>query len=134
MLITTTSNLETHTISQYLGVVAGEAAVAPMEMRDFAAFIKREGGGRHAQFEKMTRETRQMALLNLEQEAKELGANAIIGIDFNYSYFAADGLMMITVSGTAVIVDDKRNTDRIRNGRAVASTGQKSSSAPGKRS
>lgn len=111
--MTTTSSLETHLITKYLGVVAGEAAVAPMEMRDFAAFIKREGGGRHAQFEKVTRETRQMALINLEQEAKELGANAVISIDFDYAYFAADGLMMITASGTAVIVEDKRNTGRV---------------------
>lgn len=110
--MTTTSSLETHAITDYLGVVAGEAAVAPMEMRDFAAFIKREGGGRHAQFEKVTRETRQMALINLEQEAKELGANAIIAIDFDYAYFAADGLMMITASGTAVIVEDKRHAAR----------------------
>ena len=111
--MTTTSSLETHQIKQYLGVVAGEAAVAPMEMRDFAAFIKREGGGRHAQFEKVTRETRQMALLNLEQEAMELGANAVIAIDFDYAYFAADGLMMITASGTAVTLEEKRTTGRV---------------------
>lgn len=113
MLMTTTASLETHRIRQYLGIVAGEAAVAPMVMRDFAAFIKREGGGRHAQFEKVTRETRQMALLNLEQEAKELGANAVIGVEFDYAYFAADGLMMITASGTAVILEETKTTGRV---------------------
>src|SRR5438477_8608723 len=108
MLITTTGNVEGFVITKYFGVVSGEAASAPAEMRKFAAFIKKEGGGRHPEFEKLTRETRQMAILNLEQEAKEFGANAIIGVEFNYEYFASDGLMMITVSGTAVIIEDKR--------------------------
>lgn len=108
MLMTTTSNLEGYVITKYFGVVSGEAAAAPQEMRNFAAFIKREGGGRHPEFEKITRETRQMAMLNLEQEAKEFGANAVIGVEFHYAYFASDGLMMITASGTAVIIEDKK--------------------------
>lgn len=109
MLTTTTSNLEGYVITQYLGVVAGQAAIAPVELRDFAAFIRREGGGRHPEFEKMIHETRQAAMLSLENEAKELGANAIIGMDFDYAYLSGDGLVLITVNGTAVIAQDKRN-------------------------
>ncbi len=108
MLVTTTGNLEGHVITKYLGVVAGQAAIAPVEMRDFAAFIRREGGGRHPEFEKMVHETRQAALLSLQNEAKELGANAVLAVDFDYAYLSADGLVLITVSGTAVIAEDKR--------------------------
>lgn len=108
MLMTTTSTLEGFVITKYFGVVSGEAASAPQEMRNFAAFIRKEGGGRHPEFEKITREARQMALLNLEQEAKEFGANAVVGIQFDYAYFATDGLMMITASGTAVVIEDKK--------------------------
>lgn len=108
MLITTTSHLEGYVITQYLGVVAGEAAIAPEELKDFTSFIKRVVAGRHPEFEKVTRETRQTALLSLESSAKELGANAIIGVDFDYAYFAAEGLLMITVSGTAVIAESRR--------------------------
>ncbi|MCC6464746.1 MAG: heavy metal-binding domain-containing protein [Planctomycetes bacterium] len=108
MLMTTTSSIEGQAISRYLGVVAGEAAIAPIELRDFAAFIRREGAGRHPEFEKLVRETRQVALLNLQTEAQELGANGLIGIDFDYAYLASDGLVMITVSGTAVLLAEKR--------------------------
>lgn len=108
MLVTTTSDLEGHVITKYLGIVAGQAAIAPVEMRDFAAFIRREGGGRHPEFEKMVHETRQAALLSLQNEAKELGANAVLAVDFDYAYLAGDGLVLIAVSGTAVIAEDKR--------------------------
>lgn len=108
MLMTTTSALETHVITAYLGIVAGEAAIAPVELRDFAAFIKSVGGGRHPEFEKVISETRQTAMMSLESHAKELGANAVIGVDFDYAYLASDGLVMITVSGTAVTVEDKK--------------------------
>lgn len=108
MLLSTTNALEGYVITNYLGVVAGEAAVAPIELRDFARFIHREGGGRHPEFEKLIRETRQIALMSLESEARELGADAVIGLDFQYAHMATDGLIMITVSGTAVATLDKK--------------------------
>lgn len=109
MLMTTTSNLEGHFIVKYLGLVAGQAAIAPIELRDFAAFIRREGGGRHPEFEQLILETRHAATMSLQGQAQELGANAIIGVSFNISSLASDGLVLITVSGTAVQVEDKRN-------------------------
>jgi uncharacterized protein YbjQ (UPF0145 family) len=109
MLMTTTSNLEGHVIIKYLGLVAGQAAIAPIEMRDFAAFIRREGGGRHPGFEQLILETRHAAMMSLEGQAKELGANAIIGVTFDFASLASDGLVLMTVAGTAVQAEDKRN-------------------------
>ena len=109
MLMTTTSQLEGYVISKYLGLVAGQAAIAPIELRDFANFIRREGGGRYPEFERMILETRHSAMMSLEGQAQELGANAIIGVSFDYANLASDGLVLITVSGTAVQAEDKRD-------------------------
>ena len=47
--------------------------------------------------------------MSLEGQAKELGANAIIGVSFDFASLASDNLVLITVSGTAVQAEDKRN-------------------------
>lgn len=109
MLMTTTANLEGHVITKYLGLVAGQAAIAPIELRDFAAFIRREGGGRHPEFEKLILETRHAAMMSLEGQAKEVGANAVIGVSFGFTSLASDGLVLMTVAGTAVQAENKRN-------------------------
>ena len=50
-------------------------------------------------------EAREKALQELEERAREKGANAVVGIDVDYEVLGADnGMLMVTVSGTAVIV------------------------------
>ena len=46
------------------------------------------------------------ALKELEQRAGAMGANAVIGVDIDYEVLGADnGMLMVTASGTAVVVD-----------------------------
>ena len=48
----------------------------------------------------------QTALKELEQRAAAMGANAVIGVDIDYEVLGADnGMLMVTASGTAVVVD-----------------------------
>ena len=49
---------------------------------------------------------REEALAELEQRAGAMGANAVIGVDIDYEVLGADnGMLMVTASGTAVVVD-----------------------------
>ena len=49
---------------------------------------------------------RQNALEEMQERAKALGANAIIGIDIDYEMLGSgNDMMMVTASGTAVIVE-----------------------------
>ena len=51
-------------------------------------------------------EARENAIREMEQRAEALGANAVIGVDIDYEVLGADnGMMMVTASGTAVVVD-----------------------------
>ena len=45
-------------------------------------------------------------MAEMEQRAAAMGANAVIGVDIDYEVLGADnGMLMVTSSGTAVVVD-----------------------------
>ena len=63
-------------------------------------------GGRSAGYEEELQKAREEALKELEQRAAAMGANAVIGVDIDYEVLGADnGMLMVTASGTAVVVD-----------------------------
>lgn len=62
-------------------------------------------GGRSGAYEKELRKARQIAFEELEDQAKALGANAVVGIDIDYETVGKDSsMLMVSVTGTAVIV------------------------------
>lgn len=105
MIITTTAVLEGYTIKEYKGVVTGEAILGANIFRDFFANIRDIVGGRSGSYEKSLREARQIALSELEQQARDIGANAVIGVDLDYETVGQEGsMLMVSASGTAVLV------------------------------
>lgn len=101
LIITTTHNIEGKTISNYLGIVTGEAIMGANIVRDLFASITDIVGGRSGAYEQKLQQARDIALSELVARAKELGANAVIGVDFDYEVIR-DGMLMVSVSGTAV--------------------------------
>ncbi|MEM7433485.1 MAG: heavy metal-binding domain-containing protein, partial [Pseudomonadota bacterium] len=90
-------------VSKYHGVVTGEAILGANIFRDFFAGIRDIVGGRSAAYEKELQKAREIALEEMTQQARDKAANAIIGIDLDYETVGAQGgMLMVTVSGTAV--------------------------------
>jgi uncharacterized protein YbjQ (UPF0145 family) len=105
MIVTTTPNVEGKRITQYLGIVTGEAILGANIFKDFFAGIRDIIGGRSAAYEAELRKAREIALEEIELAAQERGANAVIGVDLDYETVGSQsGMLMVTVSGTAVIV------------------------------
>ncbi|NIL93300.1 MAG: heavy metal-binding domain-containing protein [Woeseiaceae bacterium] len=105
MIHATTPNIEGRTITDYHGVVTGEAIVGANIFRDFFAGIRDIVGGRSAAYEKELARARQLAFSEMDQQARDMGGNAIIGIDIDYETVGERGAMlMVSVSGTAVTV------------------------------
>lgn len=103
--MTTTNNFETHTIREYRGVVTGEAIVGTNFMKDWFANIRDVVGGRSGAYEKDLAKARSYAYEAMEEEAKALGCNAVVGIDLDYQVVGEkNAMLMVSVSGTAVIV------------------------------
>ena len=103
MLLTTTPTVQGHDISKYLGVVCGEVVIGAHLGKDILAGFTNLVGGRSNAYESTLRETRDDALAEMVGEAKALGANAIVGVKFDYTVIGQSGsMMMVAVSGTAV--------------------------------
>ncbi|WP_068785485.1 YbjQ family protein [Paenibacillus phocaensis] len=103
MLMTTTSTIEGTTVRQYLGIVTGEVIMGANVVRDFMASITDIVGGRSGAYENKLEEARNTAFAEMKEKANVLGANAIIGVDIDYEVIR-EGMLMVSVSGTAVIV------------------------------
>ncbi|PWC10396.1 hypothetical protein B4923_16765 [Brenneria roseae subsp. americana] len=105
MQLSTTPSLEGFTITEYCGVVTGEAILGANIFRDFFASIRDVVGGRSGAYEKELRKARQIAFKELQMQAEDLGANAVVGIDIDYETVGKDSsMLMVTISGTAVKV------------------------------
>ena len=103
MIVSTTPTLEGRQIREYLGVVAGEAILGANIFRDVFAGIRDVIGGRSGSYEKVLREAREEAMKEMMEAARRLGADAVVGIDYDYETLGDTGSMrMVAVSGTAV--------------------------------
>jgi uncharacterized protein YbjQ (UPF0145 family) len=106
MILTTTNNIEGRKTAKYLGLVSGDAILGANIFRDFFASIRDIVGGRAAAYEAELRKAKEIALGEMREQAKHLGANAIVGIDIDYETIgASSSMLMVSASGTAVLVE-----------------------------
>ena len=103
--VTTTPSIEGQRITQYHGVVTGEAILGANIFKDFFAGIRDIVGGRSAAYEGELKKAREIAVNELMQAAAARGANAVVGMDIDYETIGSNGsMLMVSVSGTAVTV------------------------------
>ena len=104
MIITTTNTVDGHKITDYRGIVVGEAIMGANIFRDFFAQITDVVGGRSGAYESKLQDARDTALNELEGRAAALGANAVVGVDLDYEV-VGESMLMVSASGTAVVLD-----------------------------
>ncbi|MEJ3621232.1 MULTISPECIES: heavy metal-binding domain-containing protein [Brachymonas] len=106
MIVTTTPSIEGKRITRYCGVVAGEAILGANVFKDLFAGLRDIVGGRSGMYERELQKARDIAMLELQQNAQALGANAVVGIDLDYEVLGqGNGMLMVSASGTAVVVE-----------------------------
>jgi len=107
MLIVTTPSIDGQTVTRYIGIVSGEAILGANIFKDFFAGIRDIVGGRSAAYEEELRKAKKIALDEMAQQAEDLGANAVIGVDLDYETIQVGqggGMLMVSASGTAVVM------------------------------
>ena len=103
MIITTTPDVEGRKVTDYLGIVTGEAIIGANIFKDLFAGIRDIVGGRSGSYETVLREGKKLAIEDMCAQAEEMGANAVIGVDIDYEVVGDKGsMLMVAVSGTAV--------------------------------
>jgi len=105
MLVSTTPSIEGRKITEYLGLVSGEAILGANIFKDFFAGIRDIVGGRSAAYEQELRKAKQIALDEMVAEAEALGGNAVVAVDLDYETIGigqTGNMLMVSACGTAV--------------------------------
>lgn len=103
MIITTTQSIEGREISEYMGIVFGEVVSGVNFLKDLGAGLRDIFGGRSAGYEDELMRVREEALEEIEERARRIGADAVVGCKMDYEVLGQGGsMLMVTVSGTAV--------------------------------
>ena len=104
MIITTTDGVEGRSVTEYLGIVSGEAVMGTNLFRDIFASITDLVGGRSGVYEDELRKAKDTAIGQMGEDARALGADAVVGVDLDYEHLGGGNrsMLMVTANGTAV--------------------------------
>jgi uncharacterized protein YbjQ (UPF0145 family) len=101
MIVTTTPGIEGREIGEYLGLVASQGVLGVNAFKDVAAGVRNVFGGRSKSYENELAAGVSDALKEMEAQAVQLGADAVVGVDLDYETVGTN-MLMISASGTAV--------------------------------
>jgi uncharacterized protein YbjQ (UPF0145 family) len=102
MIVTTTPRVEGRPVTDYLGVVTGEAIIGANILKDLFAAVRDVVGGHAGAYEDPLKRAREEALREMIREAEARGADAILGMDLDYEVLGVkNGMLMVTCAGTA---------------------------------
>ena len=104
--VVTTETIPGKDVIECIGLVRGNTIRARHLGRDILAAFRNIVGGEISEYTKLIAESREQALDRMLDEARALGANAVVNVRFTTSVLAA-GAAELLVYGTAVKVIDK---------------------------
>ena len=106
MIIVTSPEIPGKKIKHTLGLVRGNTIRARHVGKDIMAGLRNLVGGEVTEYAKLLAESREQALDRMQEEAEQLGANAIISLQFQTSVIMGGAAEMMAY-GTAVVLEDE---------------------------
>jgi uncharacterized protein YbjQ (UPF0145 family) len=104
MLVVTTPSIPGYRIVGVIGIVSGMSIRTRGLLGRLGASVEAIVGGRSEAYITELKKAREEALKDLVEEAQRLGANAVVGVDFETSE-VLEGFLVVTATGTAVVVE-----------------------------
>ena len=106
MIIATTNYVPGMEIVEYKGLATGEVVAGINFIKDIGAGLRNFFGGRSQGYEDEIIQARAEALKELEARAAAMEANAVIGVRIDFDALGSNGnnMLLVTVTGTAVVV------------------------------
>lgn len=105
MIVVTTDEIPGKKIVRVLGLARGNTVRARHLGKDILALLRGIVGGEVHEYTKLLAESREHALDRMVQEARSLGANAVVGTRFITSYVSSN-MAELLAYGTAVVIED----------------------------
>ena len=105
MIIVTSSEVAGKKIVHTFGLVKGTTVRAHHVGNDIIAYLRNLVGGEVTEYTKMLAEAREQALDRMSEDAKKIGANAVVDVRFSTSDIAS-GAAEVLAYGTAVNIED----------------------------
>ena len=105
MLISNIEIIPGKRVTQHLGLVQGSTVRAKHAGKDIMAGLKNIFGGELISYTELLQESRQEAVDRMSEQAKAIGANAVVNVRFATSAITA-GASEILAYGTAVVIED----------------------------
>ena len=104
MILTSANTLENKQIIEYKGLVTGESLIGANIYKDLFSGVRDVVGGRTSRYEEEIQKARDVALTSMEEKAKHLGGNAIIGLKISYDNLGGTmgNTILVTAYGTAI--------------------------------
>ena len=103
-LLVTTHSVPGRETRAALGIISAECVLGINVFRDMLGGLRDIIGGRSGTHQKALREARETCLGELAEQADALGADAVVGVDLDYSEISGGGkgMVLLVASGTAV--------------------------------
>lgn len=118
MTITTTNEIKGYNISAYLGLVNANVVIGANIFSDFLASLTDVFGGTSGTYQSKLNDLYEKAVRKLEDAGRSRGADAIVGVKFDFDEISGQGksMFMVTAVGTAVKLSSVLNTTSSKNG------------------
>lgn len=106
VILTTSSHLEGYRVTQHVDIVSAECVFGMNVIKDMFSGFRDFFGGRNKSSQNALRDARVACLDELREEGARMGANAVIGVDLDYSEISGGGksMLFLVATGTAVKV------------------------------
>lgn len=116
LIVTTTHNIDGYKVVKTIDIVSAECVFGMNIFKDFFMGASDFFGGRSGTAQKILKDARVKCLQELKAEALSIGANAVIGVDLDYSEISGQGknMLFLVATGTAVIVENSQTISAAR--------------------
>jgi len=110
-IMITTETAHNLDVVKRLDIITAECVFGMNIFKDIGAGLRDLVGGRNDAFQKTLRDARNTVMLELRHEAWKLGADAVVGVDLDYSEISGGGksMMFLVASGTAVLLANRQD-------------------------
>ncbi len=105
MYITTYNGVPGKEVKELKGIVSGDVVAGINFLKDIGASFRNIIGGRSKGYEGEIANARKEATEEIIAQAQSLGANAIVGLKYDYESLGQGGMLYVVVTGTAVVVE-----------------------------